>query len=144
MAMASLSNLSEELKRVKVVLDTNSLIYSVEKPIDLQHHLSLVVPACFDLLVPASVINELKKMASEGKPKERRLASLALKIAEKCHIVAEREASKPADQVILERAKQEKWLVVTNDRSLRRQLRQQGVPVIFIKDRILRIEGEVP
>jgi len=118
-------------------------MYSVEKPVDLLDQLLTTIPASLEFAVPASVIEELKNLLERGRFKERRLASLALKIAEKCRVVAEQDASKPADAVILERAKREGWVVVTNDRSLRRQLRQLGVPVVFIKNRLLKVEGDI-
>lgn len=130
--------------KVKVVIDTNALIYSVEKPVDLLSELSRVISAAYEVLIPLPVIEELNSIRTSGKPKEKRLATLALKMISGYSTVAEQDRGLPADASIANRAKGEKWVVVTNDNILRRALRERGVPVIFIKDRTLKLEGELP
>lgn len=73
-------------------------------------------------------------MAKKGSPKMRRHASLALELARKCKIVqVEQGANESHDDVIVRVAQQWKCPVATNDRALRKKLRAERLPVIFLR-----------
>jgi len=82
-------------------------------------------------------------MAEKGSPSRRKQALLALKLAEKCRLVnVEKGAEETNDNVILRVASQWKSPVATNDRELRRKLRTQHIPVIFLRGKNrLELEG---
>jgi rRNA-processing protein FCF1 len=82
-------------------------------------------------------------MAEKGRPSRRKQASLALKLAEKCKVIeVEKSANETNDDVIVRTATEWKSPVATNDRELRRKLRAQAIPVIFLRSkRRLELEG---
>lgn len=73
----------------------------------------------------------------------RRHASLALKLAQRCKIVqVEQGANESHDDVIVRVAQKWKCPVATNDRALRKKLRAERLPVIFLRGKKqLWIEG---
>ena len=75
----------------------------------------------------------------------RRQASLALKFAEKCRVVqVEKDLKETYDDVIVRVAAEWRCPVATNDRELRRRLRNFGIPVIFLRQkRRLELEGAI-
>lgn len=82
-------------------------------------------------------------MAEKGSPSLRKKAVLALKLAEKCSIVnVEQRVEETHDDVILRMASKWKCPVATNDRELRKKLRDKGIPVIFLRGKgRLELEG---
>lgn len=99
-----------------------------------------------DPILLSSTHRELLGIAKQGSPKTRRFASLALKLAEKCRIVlAEPRSGETHDDVIVRVAKEWGCPVATNDRELRKKLRKEHVPTIFLRQRTyLDVEGFVP
>ncbi len=75
----------------------------------------------------------------------RQQASLALKLAEKCRIIHVKKVfNETHDDVIVRVTSKWKCPVATNDRELRKRLRNLGVPVIFLRQRRrLELEGAV-
>ncbi len=76
----------------------------------------------------------------------RRQASLALRLAEKCRLVpVERSFEETNDDVVVRVAAEWKCPVATNDRMLRRRLRDLNVAVVYMRQRSrLEIEGSIP
>jgi hypothetical protein len=59
-----------------------------------------------------------------------------MKVAEKCtYIEMELLHSQPTDDVIVNAAKEWKAAVFTNDRQLRKRLRDISVPVIYVRQK---------
>jgi len=74
----------------------------------------------------------------------RKKASYALKLSEQCRIVSVEEDASPPDDVILQTAVRWNWPVFTNDRDLRRKLRNINVPVIYVRQKSrLEIDGRL-
>jgi len=97
----------------------------------------------FEPILLSTTYQELQKMAAKGSPSRRKQALLALKLAEKCRLVSiEKEEGETNDDVILRIAAEWKSPVATNDRELRRKLRNRGLPVIFLRGKSrLELEG---
>jgi hypothetical protein len=73
-------------------------------------------------------------MSEKGSPKVRKHASLALQLAGKCRIVQVGQSSNEShDDVIVRMAQKWKCPVATNDRALRKRLRDKKIPVIFLR-----------
>ncbi|MEW6069171.1 MAG: PIN domain-containing protein [Candidatus Thermoplasmatota archaeon] len=107
---------------VKVLLDTNALLAVFQFKIDLEKELDRLLGR-YEILVPTSVVKELKGLKS-------RYALAALKLSERYNKV---ELKGEVDNAILELAKKGNIVVVTNDRALRRKLRTNKIPVIFLR-----------
>lgn len=128
---------------MKVILDSNFLFVPSKFQIDIFEGLINLLNQRFEPILLSSTYKELKTMAEKGSPSLRRKAAMALKLAEKCSIVnLERGMEETQDDVILRMASKWKCPVATNDRELRKRLREKGVAVIFLRGKgRLELEG---
>lgn len=128
---------------VKVVLDANFLFIPSEFRLDVFEELQSLLGQRVDPVLLSSTCEEIRKIAERGSPKMRKQASFALRLAEKCRIAqVEKDPEETYDDVILRIAKEWRSPVATNDRALRKRLRSEGIPVIFLRHRHrLELEG---
>ena len=130
---------------VKVILDSNFLFIPSQFQLDVFEELGNLLSQQFDPVLLSPTKNELQEISKKGSPKMRRQASLALKFAEKCRVVYIGKDSKETHDDVIVRVAAE-WMcpVATNDRELRKRLRNLGVPVIFLRQRHrLEFEGAI-
>jgi len=130
--------------KMKVVLDSNFLFIPSQFQVDIFEELSKLLNQRFDPIILSSTRIELLKKMKKGSPKMRKEASLALELAEKCQLVDVEQGSEEAsDDVIVRVAAEWKCPVATNDRMLRKRLRNINVPVIYLRQKSrLEMEGE--
>lgn len=130
---------------VKVILDSNFLLIPSQFQLDIFEELGNLLSQQFDPVLLFPTKNELQEMTKKDSPKMRRQASLALKYAEKCRVVhVEKKSKETHDDVIVRIAAEWRCPVATNDRELRKRLRNIGIPVIFLRQKHrLELEGEV-
>jgi rRNA-processing protein FCF1 len=130
---------------VKVILDSNALFVPLQFKIDIFNDLKQLLNRRFELILLSPVKRELKALAKKGSPKKRKNASYALKLAEKCkYVEVDAPASALADDIIVEIAREWKTPVFTNDRLLRKRLRDISVPVIYVRQKSrLEIDGMI-
>ena len=130
---------------LKIILDSNFLFVPAQFKIDVFEGLMNLVNQRFEPVLLSSTFQELRSMAEKGSPSRRKQASLALKLAKKCRLVnIEKGAGETNDDVILRIATQWKSPVATNDRELRRKLRNRDIPVIFLRGKSrLEFEGSL-
>jgi hypothetical protein len=130
---------------VKVILDSNFLFVPLQFRIDIFEEIEKVVGEKVELTVLSTTLGELKKLAEKGKDKLSRQAGLALELAKKCKILeVERRPRESNDDVIIRVAKELKCPVATNDRTLKRMLRNMGVAVIYVREKSrLEMEGTI-
>ncbi len=131
-------------KTLKVILDSNALFVPLQFKIDIFEELKKLLNMKFELILLSPIRRELEKLAENGSPKMRKNASYALKMAEKCKLVEldEKIAGSSPDDVIFQVAREWKSLVFTNDRELRKRLRNINVPVIYVRQKSrLEING---
>lgn len=102
----------------KVILDTNSLIYSLKQKTDIRE-LMFNLPEVSGIVVPECVLFELERMSDDVM-----YARGALALASRFPTV---EGEGPADDCILSLAIKEKWFILTNDRELLRRAREEGI-----------------
>jgi rRNA-processing protein FCF1 len=144
-------NLSErcarplQKKTLRVILDSNALFVPLQFKIDVFRDLEQLLNRNFELVLLSPIKRELETLAEKGSPMMRRNARYALKLAEKCRYVeVEDSASADADDVIVRIAKEWGSPVFTNDRQLRRRLRDISVPVIYVRQKSrLEIDGMI-
>lgn len=100
-----------------------------------------------DFILVSPIRRELETLAQKGSPKIRRNASFALKMAEECKVIDdldEEYAGSPPDEVVLQVARDWRCPVFTNDKTLRKKLRNINVPVIYVRGKSrLEIDGKV-
>jgi len=131
-------------KPLRIILDSNALFVPLQFKIDIFEELKTLLNKKFELVLLQPIRRELEKLAEKGSPKMRKNASYALKIAEKCKLIEidEQIADSSPDDVIFQVAHEWKSTVFTNDRELRKRLRNINVPVIYVRQKShLEIDG---
>ncbi len=138
-----MSNSEEE--PVKVVLDANFFFVPSQFNLDIFEELANLLNQRFEPILLSSTQKELQGLAESSSPKKRKQAQLALRLAEKCRFVSVGKRSMETyDDVIVRVAAMWKSPVATNDSELKRKLRKNGVPVIFLRQKHrLAMDGSV-
>jgi len=129
----------------KVILDSNALFVPLQFKIDIFNDLKRLLNRNFELILLSPVKRELEALAEKGSPKMRKNASYALKLAEKCkYVEVDGLASTLIDDIIVKIAKEGGFPVFTNDRQLKKRLRDISVPVIYVRQKSrLEIDGMI-
>lgn len=128
----------------KVILDSNFLFIPFQFRIDVLKELENIIGR-FEPIVLSTTVEELKDLARDKSEKTRKQALLALEIAERCVLVGvEKDPTETYDDVILRKSKEWSCPVATNDKELRRRLRKEFIPVIYLRQRKrLELEGYI-
>lgn len=114
----------------RVLLDTNALMMPVECDVRLFDELERVLNATPELLVPSTVITELRSL-TEDNGVAGQAATVGLDLAQRARTVT--STAEYADDAIVTIAtdpRADVTFVVTNDRELRERLTSRGVHVI--------------
>lgn len=131
-----MSTSSESTQQLKVILDSNALFVPLELKIDIFEETKRLLNRNLDFILLSPVKKELELLATKNSPKIRREASFALKLAEKCkYVVVENHGDMSTDDVIVTIAKAWNSPVFTNDRQLRKRLRDIRVPVVYVRQK---------
>ena len=109
---------------MKVILDTNFLIYCAKEKLDYIEEINNILNEGFDLVVPEQVIEELKRLRIKAKKgKDKDACDLALKILDKKKINIVQPSGKSVDDAIMQLAQENsKNIVCTLDREMRWEL----------------------
>jgi len=111
-----------------VIVDTNALMMPAQKGIDLENEVTRLVGKC-EITVPSIVVDEINHLARrEGKI--RSAARVAQTLMKRFRIV---QTSGTGDQGIVAYAKKIQGIVVTNDKELKKELRDTEIPVIYLR-----------
>ncbi|CEG13891.1 putative ribonuclease VapC4 [groundwater metagenome] len=117
----------------KVIIDTNFLLIPEKFHLDIFYEISLLVPGC-EFIVMDGTFREL-----EGIKKDRNAANISLKILEKFkdkYTVYESNKDKnykTVDEEILDVANDNSFIVCTDDKDLKRKLKEIDVGTITLK-----------
>jgi rRNA-processing protein FCF1 len=132
-------------KKLKIILDSNALFVPLQFKIDIFEELKTLLKRNFELVLLSPVKLELEKLAGKDSPKMQKKASYALKLAGKCKLVDVKEGGMfSPDDVIVKTAMEWNCPVFTNDRRLRKRLRDINVPVIYVRQKSrLEIDGAI-
>jgi uncharacterized protein len=130
---------------VKVILDSNALFVPFQFKIDIFECLEQLLTRRLEFILLSPVKRELESLAKRGSLKMRKNALYALKLAEKCkYVEVDSPPSTLADDVIVKIAEEWKSPVFTNDRQLKKRLRDISVPVIYVRQKSrLEIDGMI-
>jgi len=131
-------------KTVRIILDSNALFLPLQLRIDIFQELKTLLNRNFELVLLKPIQRELERLACEASPQMRKNALYALRLAEKCRKVSVKEDAFSPDDVIFQTAKKWNSPVFTNDRELRKKLRNINVPVIYVRQKSrLEIDGRL-
>ena len=110
--------------------------------VDIFEELKSLLNRNVEFVLLSAVKRELEVLAAGDSPKVRREATYALRLAEKCKFVAVDDRGETTDDVIVRVAKSWNSPVFTNDRVLKKRLRDISVPVIYLRQKSrLGIDG---
>ncbi|MFW5638779.1 MAG: PIN domain-containing protein [Methanoculleus sp.] len=118
---------------MRVLLDTNALLIPAQFGIDLYTEL-LGIFGDFEPITLEEVVDELTGLA-RGRGRDAAAARVGLALARRSTIVPSGSSAESVDERILEYARQEGCVVVTNDRELRKALLREGVDVVSMRRR---------
>lgn len=105
-----------------VVLDTNALLMPFEMRMNLDLSLAELLGEV-RIVVPGPMVGELKHL-------NHRYAKAAIALARKYEIVP---TEYTGDNAVLELAVRTNGYVLTNDQELRRRLRKENIPLIYLR-----------
>jgi rRNA-processing protein FCF1 len=114
--------------RTAVVIDANALMMPFQFSINLDIELARLLGS-FEVVVPSSVVVELKRVAVEQKASD---ANGALKLAAKYRTL---RVEGRGDDAVLAAAIELRAVLLTNDAGLRRRARQAGLRTICLRGR---------
>jgi rRNA-processing protein FCF1 len=128
---------------LKIILDSNALFTPLELKIDIFEELQRLLNRNVLCIVISPVKVELELLANKESVKLRRQANFALRLVEKCKMVPVKVPNRATtDDVIVKVAKEWNSPVFTNDRQLRKRLRDISLPVIYVRQKSrLEIDG---
>jgi rRNA-processing protein FCF1 len=127
---------------LKVIADSNALFVPLQFKIDIFAELGQLLGRNYELILLSPVKHELEVLTQKSSPKMRKNAAFALTLAEKCTFVKVPEKLEPTDDAIVRIAIQWNATVFTNDKVLKRKLRDIRVPVIYVREKSrLEIDG---
>ena len=136
---------SNQEHKLKIILDSNALFLPLQFKLDIFTELKKLLNRNFELLLLSPVKHELETLTEKGPLKTRRNAKFALEIAKKCkHFETNEPQSTPVDEIIVKVASKWGSPVFTNDKQLRKRLRDISVPVIYLRQKShLEIDGMI-
>lgn len=115
---------------IKIILDTNFLVYCAEHKIDYVSEIMGLMNEGYELVVPKQVVRELDELAKTSKKmSDRSAAFLALKLLEHNKISTIEARGNYADEAIINLARIGN-IVATLDSGLRSKLRNSRILVV--------------
>ncbi|HVO36883.1 MAG TPA: hypothetical protein VMT01_01775 [Candidatus Acidoferrum sp.] len=132
-------------KATKIILDSNALFVPLQFKIDIFEELKNLLKTNLEYILLSPVKQELQELAEKGQPQMRKNATYALELARKCKLAkVDAVCGSFPDDIILRIAREWNCPVFTNDRQLRKKLRDINVPVIYVRQKsCLEIDGRV-
>ena len=117
--------------RVRVLLDTNALLMPAQFGVDLYGEL-LALFGDFEPIVLEEVVGELSGLA-RGRGRDAAAARVGLALARQSMVVPSGSIAEGVDDRLIEYARRERCIVVTNDRELRNTLLREGIDVVSMR-----------
>lgn len=111
-----------------VILDSSAILMFFEFSVDWEKELDRLLGR-YHIVVPTAVIEELQMLAMRGIGQKKIAAGL--KLIGKYDTIDQKADT--VDETLIKIAEKTHGIVVTNDTKLRKQLKNLGVPVIFLR-----------
>jgi len=122
---------ADGLRRYKgIVVDTNMLLIPYQYRVDIFREFERLLPGLKIYTVP-QVVKEVERLLYTGSLEERLAAKIATKLLERVEIL-EVDPEVPTDRILLELS--DDYIIATNDRELRRKIRERGGTIIFLRE----------
>ena len=127
-----------------VLVDTNFLLIPGQFGVDIIGELNRILDVKFEIAVPNIVLDELNVIERKAKGRDLMAVRMAKKLVERFKVIEiGKFGEKPTDVQIYEFAvKTPNVVVCTNDKLLKKKLRERGIPVVYLRQKkILELEG---
>lgn len=125
-------NAVNSVNAVKVLLDTNFLLLPGKFKIDIFSQLHRLFGTC-DIAIADVSFEELNNIAN-GHSKEARQAKLGLSLLQAKNVsVVSADKHQGVDDALAQLAKEDNWILATDDAELRKKARQAGVKTVFVR-----------
>jgi len=102
--------------------------------VDIFSEIGRLIPEQHDLIVPDGVIRELQQLRNIGKGSDKIATRIAIELIEKKGVKII-ESHGRVDEFILDFAVKNKSIVCTNDRELKRKLKEFNIQIICLRGR---------
>jgi rRNA-processing protein FCF1 len=113
-----------------VILDTNAILMLFELNINLESELKRIIGK-YKIIIPKKVYDELVFFSNKSNGKKKIYSKASLDLIKKYEIVESFE--KDADNAVFLLAKKTNGIVVTNDKDLRKSLKEKSIKVLFLR-----------
>lgn len=120
---------------LQVVLDTNIIIFASEGKFNLTTEIERLIPQKHDIVFLSTCLNEFDYLIDK-QPKMKKHKKFAMKLLETTKLIDfDPVEIKTTDEKIIHFAKLHvpNCIIVTNDNHLKKLLREENIPVIFVK-----------
>ncbi len=115
-----------------VILDTNAILMCFEFSIDIDDEIVGLIGKC-NIIVPKPIYNEIKTLSIQGKGKKKKIAKTSLSLIKKKYKIIDINLECTGDDAVIQYAKNLDSIVVTNDRELRKRLKNESIKVIYLR-----------
>ena len=120
----------------KILLDTNFLLIPYQFKVDIFTQIDKISTFKYEIFILDKTLEELKKIVREQKGKNKDAAKIALKLISIKNVgVMKTKSHKNTDDVILDIASKEGYIVATQDKDLKRKLINHNVSVIVLRQK---------
>ena len=113
-----------------IALDTNFLMCCVKQKIDFIQELERICNFTYNIIIPESVLEELKNIADKGTGKEKEIANITLDLIKnlilKNKIKIKKITERNADSSLL-KLDRKNYIIATLDKELRKKLKNAKV-----------------
>ena len=129
-----------------ILFDTNFLLIPSRFGVDVFSELDRLVSGTYRCAVTPAVLEELGHVAGRQKRSRAGEHDLAIYLSGRCATIDEPlSPGEEVDDQIVRLSSREGYAAATTDADLRRRLREQGVPVFYLRQRThLAVDGSLP
>ena len=129
----------------KILLDTNFLLIPAQFKVDIFSEIERICNFNYKLYILDKTIEELNNIIEKQRGKNREAAKLALKLIKLKKIsIIKTEETLTTDNLIIKKADKKEFIVATQDKFLKKQLKIKNTPLIVLRQKKrLLLEGKV-
>ena len=120
----------------KILLDTNFLLIPHQFRVDIFMQIDKISTFKYELFILDKTLEELKNIVEKQRGKNKEAAKIALKlIAIKNTGIIKTKGNEKTDDIILDIAAKDDYIVATQDKDLKRRLIHQNISVIILRQK---------
>ena len=116
-----------------VILDTSAIFMFFEFSIDIEQEI-LGLIGNYRIIIPKPIFNEIKTLSEIGKENKKKIAKSSLNlINKKNYEIVDLNVKKTGDDSLIDYGIKLNGIVVTNDKELRKRLKEKSISTIFLR-----------